>query len=270
MAAHLYQWNTFVFALTVVLTTVTLAVAGLWCTRRYVLPRLQYHDGLNDAVSGTVQAIGIFYGVTVGLIAIGVWENYSKATDITSRESATVFALYLVVNKFPDPHRNTLNTELTRYLESIINVAWPVQKTSGKKPSAEWQYLGSFHTALARLNPESEADKIRYAVALELYSRLVELRRQRGDIASGGLSPTMWTVIFIGAAISICIAYFFDIKDGKLHATLVILMSCFLGIVIFMIALNDKPFLGKSAIAATSYEEVLSTIQKMRGQASER
>jgi len=27
-----------------------------------------------------VQAIGVFYGITVGLIAVGVWNTYSNAS----------------------------------------------------------------------------------------------------------------------------------------------------------------------------------------------
>src|SRR5215213_5946333 len=46
------------------------ALICLLLTRRFVPPRLHFHDGLNDAISGTVQTIGMFYGLTVGLIAV--------------------------------------------------------------------------------------------------------------------------------------------------------------------------------------------------------
>ena len=35
------------------------ALGGLWLTRRFLLPHLKMVDGNNDAVSGTVQAIGV-------------------------------------------------------------------------------------------------------------------------------------------------------------------------------------------------------------------
>jgi hypothetical protein len=43
------------------------------------------------------------------------------------------------------------------------------------------------------------------------------------------------------------VAYFYQIEDVKLHATLVILMAGFLAVVLFMIVINDKPFYGSAA-----------------------
>jgi len=71
----------------------SLAMVGLVLVRRFVIPRLHYHDGANDAVSGTVQAIGVFYGITVGLIAVGVWNTNSSASDLVSKEAASIGAL---------------------------------------------------------------------------------------------------------------------------------------------------------------------------------
>ena len=265
--AWLYDQSPFAFATHVVLTTVSLAIAGLLLTRRYVLPHIKhFNDGVNDAISGAVQAIGIFYGVTVGLIAIGVWDNYSKAADITSREAATAFALYINVNKFPEPPCIELGKHVSSYIRSIIRAAWPRQKagrTDLSERREEWRDLSKFHTALAGFEPISARDKIRYESAMDLYNRLIEQRRLRNDIAEGGLSDTMWALIFIGATISISIAYFFHIKDAWLHGTLILLMSGFLGIVLFMIALNDKPFLGYASLKPKPFEEVLTIIESM-------
>jgi len=48
-------------ALLMVVTIASVSLAGLLLTRRFLLPRFHYHDGINDAISGTVQTIGVFY-----------------------------------------------------------------------------------------------------------------------------------------------------------------------------------------------------------------
>ncbi len=47
-------------ALIMVVGIEAIALAGLVLVRRHHLLHLQFHDGVNNAVSGTVQAIGVF------------------------------------------------------------------------------------------------------------------------------------------------------------------------------------------------------------------
>jgi hypothetical protein len=74
----------------------------------------------------------------------------------------------------------------------------------------------------------------------------------------------MWAVIWVGAAISIGVAYLYKIDDAKLHAVLVALMGGFLAIVLFMILINDKPFYGYVAISPEPYQLVLDRIIDMK------
>ena len=97
-------------ALIMIVGIEAIALAGLVLVRRKVLPRLHFHDGVNDAVSGTVQAIGVFYGITVGLIAAGVWNTYSNASDLMSQEAVAIGSLYRDVSSLPEPARAELRT----------------------------------------------------------------------------------------------------------------------------------------------------------------
>src|SRR4051812_12292730 len=104
------------------------SLAGLYLTRRFVLPRLQYSKGSNDAISGTVQAIGVFYGITVGLIAVGVWNTNAGASELVSKEASSIAALYRDVSGYPSPLREELRAELRKYTEFVIDEAWPAQQ----------------------------------------------------------------------------------------------------------------------------------------------
>src|ERR1051326_7720616 len=108
MPVWLYQVSPRTAALIMVVFIETVALIGLMLVRRHVLPRLHYHDGANDAVSGTVQAIGVFYGITVGLIAVGVWNTNTSASDMVSREASAIGALYRDVSGYPSPLREEL------------------------------------------------------------------------------------------------------------------------------------------------------------------
>src|SRR6185503_10769686 len=115
MPIWLYEVSPRAAALIMVLFIESLALLGLVLVRRFLIPRLHYHEGANDAVSGTVQAIGVFYGITVGLIAVGVWNTNSNAADLVSKEAASIGALYRDVSGYPDPLRGELQSTLREY-----------------------------------------------------------------------------------------------------------------------------------------------------------
>jgi hypothetical protein len=259
----LYNIPTFAFAALIVGLTLAFALLGLLLARRFLLPHFTFHEGVNDAISGAVQAIGVFYGITVGLIAIGVWDNYSNARDITSREAATVATLYLNTGLFPDAEGGTeLRKQVREYLETVIDDVWPAQ-IRGESESANrsnWQRLREIRRLLMSFRPVKDQEKVQYAATLEVFNQLVEQRRLRIDATAGRLSAVMWSVIVIGAVIGIGVVYLFNIADAKLHLLIVALIAGFLGIVLFMIAINDRPFLGVSAIEPDSYRAVLKAI----------
>jgi uncharacterized protein YneF (UPF0154 family) len=63
MPLWVYNISPLTLVLIMVAVIEGISLAGLFLARRFVLPRLRYHDGINDAVGGTVQAIGVFYGI---------------------------------------------------------------------------------------------------------------------------------------------------------------------------------------------------------------
>src|ERR1044072_127883 len=128
MPVWLYEVQPRMAALIMVIFIESLAMIGLVLARRFVLPRLHYHDGANDAVSGTVQAIGVFYGITVGLIAVGVWNTNSNASELVSREAAAIGFLYRDVSGYPSPVCDELRGKLRDYTVFVIDEAWPAQQ----------------------------------------------------------------------------------------------------------------------------------------------
>src|SRR5690349_25165292 len=123
MPIWLYELSPRTTALIMVIFVEILAMIGLVLVRRYLNPRLHYGEGINDAVSGTVQAIGVFYGITVGLIAVGVWNTNTSAADLVSREASAAGALYRDLGGYPSPLREELRGKLRDYTLYVINVA---------------------------------------------------------------------------------------------------------------------------------------------------
>ena len=259
MPVWAYQISPFLLAMLMVIVIETVSLIGLILTRRYLLPRLHFHDGVNDAISGTVQAIGVFYGITVGLIAVGVWNTYSNASDLVSREAAAIGALYRDLAGYPSPQREELQAKLRDYTVFTIEQAWPAQR-QGQLLNGGTEILDRFQSQLFSFEPAGAGQTALHSETLSGFNKLIEYRRLRIDAVGSGLSSVMWAVIWIGAAISIGVAYLYRIEDPWLHGILVFLMAGFLGIVLFMIVINDKPFFGAVSVSADPYKLILERL----------
>ncbi len=261
MPIWLYQISPTACAVTIFVFIQIIAMVGLLLTRKFLIPRLHYHDGANDAVSGTVQAIGVFYGITVGLIAVGVWNTNSSARDLVSREAAAIGSLYHDCDGYPSPLRDELRAKLREYTVYLINDAWPAQQRGeGQTLVTGVKLIDEFQEKLFSFQPANVGQEAIHRETLGAFNRLIEYRRLRIDAVGGGLSMVMWAVIWVGALISIGVAYFFNIPDVKLHAILVSLMSGFLAMVLFMIVINDKPFYGRSSISSDPYKLIVERL----------
>lgn len=258
MPIWLYDFSPLGAALTIMLFVEVSALAGLFLARRFLTPRLRYDGETNEAISGTVQAIGVFYGITVGLIAAGVWSTHTTASELASKEANSIGALYRDVSSYPTPPRDELRAELRRYTIFIIEQAWPAQqKGRGQTLTAGVNIMDDFQRKLNAFEPATTGQAALHAETLKAYNTLIENRQLRIDAVASGLSPVMWAVIWVGAAISIGVAYLYRIEDLKLHAALVSLMGGFLAVVLFMIVINDKPFYGHVGVSSEPYQLIL-------------
>jgi len=256
----LYQIHPLLTALILVALTLVASIIGLFLVRRFVLPRLTYHEGANDAVSGTVQAIGVFYGITVGLIAVAVWGSNSAASELVSKEASAIAGLYRDVGGYPSPLREDLRAKLFEYTEYVINQDWPAQR-QGKDLDGGLRILSEFQNRQFAFEPSTGGQQALHQEALHAFNVLADARRLRVIASDSGLSDIMWAVIWVGAVISIGIAYFFKIPDLALHTILVTLIAGFLAIVIFMIVINDKPFYGRVGVSPDPYQFMLDRMK---------
>lgn len=260
MPIWLYKVSPLVSALILITFIEFVSLAGLFLARRFLLHRFHYGEGINDAISGTVQAIGVFYGITVGLIAVGVWNTNTAAADLVSREASAIGGLYRDVSGYPSPLREELQGKLREYATFTINEAWPAQRKGENIFFRGTGILSEFQDKLYAFGPADQSQIALHDETIQAYNKLIDYRQLRIDAVNSGLSSTMWAVIWIGAAISIGVAYFYQIIDGKLHAVLIFLMAGFLALVIFMITINDRPFYGYNGISATPYQLIVDRL----------
>jgi hypothetical protein len=256
----LYDLETWQFAAIVIASALSIGLAGLVLTRRYV-ERLHQGKSHNDIVSFYLASVGVFYGITLGLIAVGTWENYTVTETKAALEASSLAALYRDVSLYPEPERGTLQGDLKKYTRYVIDDAWPQQR-KGIIPKGGTLLINVFQGHLGQYEPKTEGQKILHAEALRQFNNLIELRRMRILSTTTGLPESVWWIVVLGAFVNIFITWFFHMESFKVHVWMTVSLSVLLGLLIYLMGAMDRPFRGKVSVGPEAFESVYEQLMK--------
>jgi hypothetical protein len=255
MTYWIYNLPIWLFGGLTVLVFCAFGITGLAVTRRWA-PSF-HHATLshNDMVGFYFRAITVLYGITLGLLMVGVWSYFSETEAKVDRETSALAALYLDVSHYPEPNRGRLQDDLRRYAREVIDVAWP-QQQKGIVPRGNIAIVADLAHDLAAFEPASEGQKVLHEVSYKLFNELVERRRSRLLGVTAGLSGALSALVLIGAAINIAVTWFFHLHNQRMHLWMTALTSTLLGLMIFLLAAMDHPYLGKLSVSAEPFRLV--------------
>ncbi len=252
------QW---LFGLLTMAVCVTIGVGGLFVTRPLVNRVLGPGAGANDIVSYFLSACGVFYGITLGLIAVSAWQSYSEVSSLVSREASALAALYHDVSSLPEPTGKELTADLREYTRYVIDVAWPLHRR-GEVPKVGTARFDAFQAKLYAFEPLTPGKAALHAESIDKFNSLVELRRERLEAVDTGLPRALWRVVGLGAILNISITWFFRVERVRLHVMLVGITSALVGLLIFLTGAMDNPFRGEVSVGPDSFESVYEQLMR--------
>jgi hypothetical protein len=235
------------------------SLAGLFVTRPLVRRLLDGSDRYNDVVSWVFAGIGVFYGLALGLIAVGTWENFSGIDSQVSSEAASLAALYNDLDGYPQPLRGKLEDELRAYTRFIVEKDWPAHR-KGEENDEGTRMLHDFEDEVMEFEPTREREKIVHAEVIKSLDEVVEARRLRLSSVSTGLPAALWSVVLIGAVLNTSLMYLFWVENLKLHALLVGIFATFVALLLFLTAVMDNPFRGQFSVSSDNFQELLDKV----------
>jgi len=257
-----YDLPSWLFAVLTVAVAVAIGLIGFYATRKWV--RRVHGDEIshNDIVGFFLGTIGLFYGITLGLVAVGTWQAYSDVDTKVDQEASSLAALYRGVSNFPEPKRSELQADLREYTRRLIDVVWPLQRR-GIAPQNAAGVVNTIQTHLATFEPASEGQKTLHADAYREFSRIVELRRTRLRSVTTGLPAALWVVLLVGAVVNIAVTWFFHMRSQSMHFWMTVMFSGLLGLMIFLLAAMDNPFRGQISVGPEAFEMVYEQLMKL-------
>jgi Protein of unknown function (DUF4239) len=230
-------------------------------SRAFIIPYFGIDDDREDSLIAIfLGATGVFYSITIGLIAASVWAKYDSCEDIVNEEATNIEALYADFRNYPDSTAKILTAELKDYTKYVIEVAFPMQK-KGLLPKVGTIKAYHIQNTLYKFSPKNNRESALHSEALGKYNSLLEVRRKRLSNVQSGLPNTLWYVIFFGGFLNLLICTFFSVHNKRLSMLLLSILAALFASSIFLIVTLDYPFRGDFSINSDAYKLVFESMK---------
>ncbi len=237
-----------------------IGIGGVLLSRRWVA-RLHAVTLHNEVVSYYLSTVAIFYGIMLGLIAVGVWEGYNDARTTVALEAGAVAALYRDVSGFPEPDRSALQAGLREYTRHEIYEAWPLHRQGIISPVG-MQKLWVFQDKLQTFEPKTLGQQALYFETLRAFNDLVQKRSLRLDSITSHLPRPLWRFVIVGAVLSFAVSWFFQPKDLAMHLWMTAFFAVLLGLEIHLLFLMDNPYRGSLGVTPEAFRVVYDMLMR--------
>jgi hypothetical protein len=250
-------------AVVLLVPTTIFAMYGPVIVRRYVpLDRLKSN---NEVAGFKFTAVGVIYAVLLAFAIVVVWERFNQADNDVANEAASAATVFRLTQGLDAPHAAAIRKATLDYLKDAVAKDWPAMDR-GTWSNEVTDSLTAIYAAVLKFHTFGAFESLVVAEILRDVDRISEMRRQRLVAASGIVPGIIWTVLFVGAFITIGFTFFF----GSANLRAQVVMSGALSILIFLglltIVAIDHPFAGAVKVGPDALVAVISDFQEKAAQ----
>ncbi|MGA0567187.1 hypothetical protein ACO2Q7_07635 [Rathayibacter sp. KR2-224] len=212
-----------------------------------------------DRVVGySIGTFGVFFGIFLALVAVAAYQNYVEVRTDVLQESSALGALYRDVSGFPAAIAGPLQEALRSYTRTVISEDWPLQH-AGMAPADSSVTLLTFQHMLLHYRPSAGTSSL-YTATVNQYNDFVTARRTRINVTSLGLPTLLWALIWVGALVNAVLLACVDVKSLRVHLAMAGMLALFVGLVIFVTADMDRPYLGDISVGPDDFSRLLQQV----------
>lgn len=241
---------------------VGISVALLIATRGAIAKHIELSHDLDQSVSAVFGAVGLMFGLFLGLIAVETWGNRDKLDDLISQEASSVIQLYRSVSALKDPDHRDVLEEIRGYTENLIEVAWPAYKRGEELDDGE-SIITLIHQKITAMEPKTSDQAVAYETVVASFFNMTRARSLRIDSADISIPKPFWFVIFGGSIMSIPILYFLKVPSLRLHVIFIVVYTFYLSGIVALIAILDNPMRGRISASSEPFSRVLRAMAQI-------
>jgi hypothetical protein len=248
--------NGFLLAVLFVGGAVLYAVVGVLLIRRYVHRHVA--EGHNDVLVPLFLTAGVIYAVLLGFMVVAVWESYDAAHANAAEEAALLVPLYRQTGDMAPEKGEEMRKLIREYSEAVVGDEWASLQATGRASQKARKAVGDIVRFFGTLTPATKVREIIAAQFLQTFSQVVVDRNKRVLQASESLSWVMWLGAVGGGVITVGMSFILFMDRAWPHVLMTSVMSALIGMLLFMMAMLSRPFVGPLALQPEPFEMSLA------------
>lgn len=237
----------------IVIFAVLGSLGVLWLVRKTVPARALKKS--HDVVGFTFSIIGVLYSVILGFTVINVQDRHNAVLEASHSEAILIADLYQDAAFFPLADRNAIRSSLRNYVDMVIKEEWWLsteRKIHVKTRNSIKQIWESYYN----VELKSEKMNIWYTESISKLNNFLNVRLKRQFNSWEHLGSMMWSLLIIGALITLSFMFFFGLENWQSHMIMVALLAGYLSFMLYLVYSLDHVFKGPQGVKPEALEQV--------------
>ena len=241
---------------------VAFAVVGILVARRFIHHHVA--EGHNDVLVPLFLTAGVIYAVLLGFIVVAMWETYDAAKANVAEEASLLVPLYRQ-SEVMAPEKGAEMRKLIRDYAEQVPAGWAHFTATAKGSPEARKTVDEILKVFATLTPATKPREIIAAQFMETFSQLLLDRNKRLVQASEHLSWIIWLAALGGGIVTVGMSFVLFMDRLMPHVVMTSVLSALIGLLLFIMAVLNRPFIGPLAIEPEPFEASLALFDQIDG-----
>ena len=209
----------------------------------------------HDVVGFTFSIIGVLYSVILGFTVISVQDRHNAVLEASHSEAILLADLYEDAAFFPMAERKAIRSSLRRYIDHVVKEEWWL--SAEKKIHYKTRYfIKEIWESYYNVDLQSPKMNIWYTESISKLNNFLNVRLKRQFSSWEHLGSMMWTLLVVGAVITISFMFFFGLESYRSHVLMIALLAGYLAFMLYLVYSLDHVFVGPQGVKPEALEQV--------------
>lgn len=248
------------------LAVVIIAVAMLYAVGLQLLTRRLFGVDLlrvnHDVAGFKFAVVGVAYAVLLALVVISVWDDYERADETVQAEAERFYNLYRNSYNFPSETGERMRDVLIGYATEVRDKDWPAMREGLRGSVSAADAYDRLSLTVGSTRPSNLELLPSVTHAIDLLKETADLRLERLSYVGGHVTPVAWTVLLLGALVTLGYCAFFATKQVAAQIIMTAGLAAIIGSTFFLMLILNYPFAGPHAVTAQPIDDVIQRMQQ--------
>lgn len=202
--------------------------------------------------------LGTLYAVIVAFMLASVWVHFEDARINAAREANALVDIFRTADGLDPAPRQQLQSLARDYAHTMVTEEWPAMEHEGISRHGQ-QVMTQLTETVIHLRARTLSGQGLISHLLTEMGSLTEYRRIRQLQSHERLPNILWTVLIVGAVLTVGFSCLFGVENGRYHGLTTMVLTIMVSLLLIAIADVDRPYQGGVHVSPESFQFALRT-----------